>query len=200
MFTKVSEGGYRRACRKCSGSGIYVSYSTVNHEKYQRHEGVCFRCDGKGIEPRAKWFATEAELVAHYGKLEAQNEAKYQKDLAARQAASALEAAGLLEAEKRREQERQAAFDAQEYVAGEFGEIVNVGGVVLASFSVDTSYGVSRLVKIQAGNAIVKFFSSAKFAFDIEEGDEVQVYGELVSREVYQGNKETTIKKTKLAA
>jgi hypothetical protein len=200
MFTKVSEGGFRRACAKCGGTGIYVSWSSYLGEKYQRNEGVCFRCDGAGIEPRAKWFATEAELVAHYEAAEVRKEANYQRKLAERQALAAINAEAEEAARVAREMELQAARDKQKFIEGELGSIVNVSGVVLASFSIETRYGVSRLVKIQAGDAVVKFFSTANFAFDLNEGDVVSVYGELVSRELYEGNKETQLKKTKLVS
>ena len=168
--------------------------------RYEKNEGVCFRCDGSRIEPRAKWFATEAEVVAHYDALEARKEANYQRKLAERQVLMAIEAEAVEAARVAREMEIQAARDKQVFIDGELGSIVNVSGVVLASFNITTGYGTSRLVKIQAGNAVVKFFSSANFAFGLDEGDFVEVYGELVSRELYEGNKETTIKKTKLVS
>ena len=200
MLTVNSDGGFRRACAKCSGTGVYVSWSSYLGEKYQRNEGVCFRCDGSRIEPRAKWFATEAEVAAHYDALEARKEARYQKDLAARQAVMAMNAEAAEAERVARELAAQAALDKQLFIDGELGSFVNVSGVVLASFSITTRYGTSRLVKIQAGGAVVKFFSSANFAFDLSEGDFVEVSGELVSRELYEGNKETTIKKTKLVS
>jgi hypothetical protein len=200
MFSVRSDGGFRRACAKCVGTGTFTRYTfNFNGGQYNESVEVCFRCDGSRVEPRSKWFATEAEVTAHYEKLEARKDAKYQKALAERQALAAINAEAEEAARVAREMELQAARDKQKFIDGELGSIVDVSGVVLASFSIESRYGVSRLVKIQAGDAVVKFFSSANFAFDLREGDVVSVYGELVSRELYEGNKETTIKKTKLA-
>lgn len=199
MFAKVSDNGFRLSCRKCIGTGTYTTYSSYLGERYNEIVEVCFRCDGSGIEPRAKWFATQAELDAHYAKLEARKDAKYERELAERRALAAANAEREEAERVAKEAARQAVLDKQKFIDGELGSIVNVSGWVLASFSIQGAYGTSRLVKIQAGDAVVKFFSSANFAFGLNEGDYVEVYGELVSRELYEGNKETTIKKTKLA-
>jgi hypothetical protein len=206
MYFVPSNNGFRRACAKCNGTGTYTRYTfnnnatSANAGQFAKFIEVCFRCDGRRVEPRAKWFATEAELAEHYAKLEMRKEAKYQRELAERRALAAINAEAEEAARVAREMELQAARDKQKFIDGELGSIVTVSGVVLSSFNITTGYGTSRLVKIQAGNAVVKFFSSANFAFGLDEGDFVEVYGELVSRELYEGNKETTIKKTKLVS
>jgi hypothetical protein len=201
MSAKVSDGGFRHVCHKCQGSGTFTRHTfNFNGGQYQSIDEVCFRCDGSGIEPRAKWFATVEELVTHYEKLEAAKEVRYQKELAERQALAAINAEAVEAERVAREMEIQAARDKQVFIEGELGSIVNVGGVVLSSFNITGYYGESRLVKLQVGNAVVKFFSTARFAFDLREGMFVNVSGELVSRELYEGNKETQLKKTKLVS
>lgn len=195
MFIKV-RNGYAIACTKCAGTGYLAHYAYES-------EGVCFKCAGRGLALNAKVYATTADAEKHLAKLEKARLAREAKRDAQRKAEFEAEAPQRLAAEAERlrlEAEVAAQREAQEYLAGNIGEVVAFSGTVLASFSVETKFGKSVLTKVQAGNAVVKFFSTANFAYDLAEGDTVALTGELVSRDVYEGTKETLVKKTKVAA
>lgn len=183
----IANNRYFRKCEKCAGAGHIAAYAYYD-------EGICFSCAGKGYKGRG--YAS----VESFNKAEERRAAKEAAEFAKQQLEAAANIAAYQLQQEEAERAYQARLAAQEFIDGALGEVVEISGKVVASFSVETKFGVSRLVKIQAGNAAVKFFSSANFAFGLTEGDEVKVYGELVSRELYEGNKETTIKKAKLAA
>lgn len=193
-FIKV-RSGFIIACTKCAGSGY------LEHYAYES-EGMCFKCSGRGASLNAKVYATVADAENHLAKLEKARLAREAKRQAKQEAERIARMPEILAAEAERlarEAKLVAQREAQEYLQGNIGEVVSFSGVVLASFSVDTKFGSSVLTKVQAGNAIVKFFSTAKFAFDLNEGDTVSLMGEIAGRDLYQGDKETLVKKVKVA-
>jgi len=188
--------GYAIACTKCAGTGFLAHYAYES-------EGTCFQCAGRGIKNNAKVYASPADAEKHLVKLEKARIAREAKRDAQRKAEFEAQAPQRLAAEAEHQRlvaEVAAQREAQEFLPGGIGEFVAFSGTVLTSFSVETKFGKSVLTKVQSGNAIVKFFSTASFAYDLSEGDNVSLIGEIVSRDVYQGDKETLVKKTRMAA
>lgn len=194
-FVKVNSG-FLLSCTKCLGTGY------IEHYAYES-EGLCFKCAGRGFARNAKVYATIADAEKHLAKLEKARMAREAKRDAQR-------AADFIASEPQRvaaELERQRLLDqiahelaSQEYLAGNIGDFVTFTGIVTASFSVKTGFGNSILTKVQAGNAIVKFFSTANFAYDLAEGQTIVLNGQIASFDIYEGNKETLVKKTKVVA
>lgn len=113
--------------------------------------------------------------------------------------------------EKRKEREavkaeEQARFQAYldrkaslKHYPAEIGEMVTFTGQVTTSIAVDGYYGTQVLTIVETSNLeILKMFSTAKWAYEIEEGQQVTITGFVGSHDTYEGNPQTLIKKPKL--
>jgi hypothetical protein len=123
--------------------------------------------------------------------------------LAAAAAAKLLQKNQAEEAQKQAEAqakaEREAKLAAQSYLEGTVGDRVVFSGTVKVSKSFDGHYGPSVLTVVAVGASEVKFFSTAKFAWALNEGDEVTLSAEISGYEVYGDAKQTVVKRAKLA-
>jgi hypothetical protein len=188
-FVTFKNGDVVRACGKCGGSGYIAEFAYES-------EGVCFGCAGRGVKRNAKRFDSIEALKAHEAKLEKARIKREEKRDAQRKAEFEARAAEIA---------AQPVVEIVEipeptYYQAATGEIVDVSGEVRFAFSIGSKYGKQMLVQIQSGTAAVKFFTTAAFAWDLEEGQQVTVRGEISEFSQYQGQKQTIIKKVKLVA
>ena len=84
---------------------------------------------------------------------------------------------------------------------GAVGEKITLAGRVVRLVATESHYGyapsTSMLVIVEAGTAVAKMFTSAAWAFDVEEGDEVTITGTIKDHEEYQGTKQTVLTRPK---
>lgn len=191
----LSHGRVVEACAKCTGTGY------IAHFGYH-DEGVCYGCGGQGYKDSSKIHDSEGHLVEYLEKRRARREAQAAKEhaewLAAAPAREAAAQAAKAE-EEARELARQAALDEQTYLDGAVGDRVVFSGTVKVSKSFDGHFGPSVLTVVAVGASEVKFFSTAKFAWALSEGDEVTLSAEISGFEVYGSAKQTVVKRAKLA-
>ncbi len=187
------------ACVKCQGTGYIAGFA-------YHDEGVCYTCSGLGAKQNAKAFADEAAVLDWYTKSEKRRAARHAKEAAAREAAweagrEAREAdiAARAAAEEAARLEAEARLAASTYLEGEIGERVGFTGTVKLVKSIEGHYGHSLLVIVAVGTGEVKFFTTAKFAYDLEEGQEVSLTGEIAGWDTYGDVKQTSVKKAKVA-
>ena len=83
---------------------------------------------------------------------------------------------------------------------GSVGDKVSVEGVVVRLQGVETMYGWTRLVVVDAPEGTVKMFTTAKWTDDFAEGDRVVVSGTVKAHDEYQGHRQTMITRPKGAA
>lgn len=100
------------------------------------------------------------------------------------------------EADERTRQRTQAQY------AGTVGERITVTGTVTRLLPVEGNHGytpkTTMLVVIEGGATVAKMFTTAAWAWDIAQGDEITVTGTVKAHEDYQGIKQTTIVRPKL--
>lgn len=101
--------------------------------------------------------------------------------------------------ELRRQEQAKQAENTQH--VGAKGEKITVTGTVTTLTAIQSQYGytptTSMLVVVTAGSTVVKMFTSAQWAFDIQQGDEVTVAGTVKDHEEYQGVKQTVLTRPK---
>ena len=83
---------------------------------------------------------------------------------------------------------------------GSVGDKVSVEGVVVRIQGVETMYGWTRLVVVDAPEGTVKMFTTAKWTDDFNEGDRVVVSGTVKAHDEYQGHRQTMLTRPKGAA
>lgn len=83
---------------------------------------------------------------------------------------------------------------------GTVGEKVTVTGPVTFTKVIEGNYGSKMLVKVQAGTAEVVTFTTAAWAWKVEDGDEVTLTGTVTEHGDYQGAAQTTITRAKQVA
>lgn len=190
-------GKFVVACAKCQGTGH------IAHFGYH-DDGVCYGCAGQGIKSGTKAYATELELVTALDKAAKTRDARRAREHAKWEAEREANIAAY---EAQQEAERLAAEAAaaereaaSSHLVGEIGERVGFTGTVKVLKSFSGNYGPSLFVVVAlTTGGEVKFFSTANFAWDLNEGDEVSLTGEIAGFDAYQGTKQTTVKKAKIA-
>jgi hypothetical protein len=193
---RYADGSVVLACAKCQGTGH------VTHFAYH-DEGVCYTCQGRGVSSKAKRFADEAALIADL-ELKAKRREASRKSRAKKEEAQRLVNLAAWEAEQEVEKAAAAAREAklqeQAHLTGEIGERVAFSGVVKLTRSFSGNYGPSLLVVVSLeGGSEVKFFSTANFAWELNEGDQVSLTGEISGFDSYGDSKQTVVKKAKIA-
>jgi hypothetical protein len=191
------------ACGKCGGHGNIPHFGYVD-------DGICFACEGSGIHTvrgDRKSYDSIDELVAAVLKSIKRTEAS-RKSRAKKEEAARLERVAAWEAARPEREakeaaeaaEREAAYGKQTYLDGQVGDVVSFGGVVKFTKSFEGNYGPSLLVVVQQpSGSEVKFYSTAKFAWALDSGDEVNLVAEITGFGEYEGTKQTSVKKTKVA-
>lgn len=174
-------------CWKCGGSGFLRHYSHYA-------EGECFSCRGSGAE-RGKFYESPEALDAALTK-----RAKAAERKAAKEAARQAERAAQWEAERaereakaaeeRAAREAAAAAKAATYskLAAEVGERVAVSGVVTLAKTCESQFGSSRLIVVEtAAREVVKMFTTAAWAWPVEEGEEISLEAVVKAFDEFQG-------------
>jgi hypothetical protein len=82
--------------------------------------------------------------------------------------------------------------------AGAVGEKLTVSGVVATLKPVETDYGMSMLVIVEAGSTVAKMFTTAAWAWEVKQGQEVTLTGTVKAHEAYNGAKQTVMTRAKL--
>jgi hypothetical protein len=170
------EAAFGEPCWKCGGSGFLNYYSHYA-------EGECFPCRGSGAE-RAKLYESPEALDAALTKRAKAAERKAAKE-AARQAEREAKAA-----KERVEREAAAAAKAATYstLAAEVGERVSVSGVVTLAKTCESQFGSSRLIVVEtAAREVVKMFTTAAWAWPVEEGEEISLQAVVKAFDEFQG-------------
>lgn len=194
-MVKFKSGRYARYCQKCQGTG--------NVEYFRYHDdGVCYDCSGDGYWGQV--FENEESVKVYcqkkavrMAKAEAKQEAEQVKRMAEWEAGRAER-----EAEEQRVQaEREAEIAKFSYIEASVGEIVEFSGEVKASVKIDGNYGWQMLMVVENDqHQQFKFYSTAKWVWDVEVGDKVSVKAEFSGFSEYQGIKQNNVKKVKQVA
>lgn len=103
-------------------------------------------------------------------------------------------------ARRQAEAEERANKRAAAEYTGALGEKVTVTGTVTRLVPIEGDYGTSMLVVVEGGSTIAKMFTSAAWAWDVEQGDEVTLTGTVKAHEEYQGAKQTVLTRPKCTA
>lgn len=107
----------------------------------------------------------------------------------------------ILGTQLRREQQDAARIQSQ--YAGTVKEKITITGTVTRLTPVQSNYGyrstTSMLVILEDGPTIAKMFTSAGWAFDIEQGQQLTVTATVKEHEEYQGVRQTVLVRPRLA-
>ena len=176
---------YAIPCDKCSGSGIYWR-QVQSASGPVAAQDVCYRCDGSQKEPKAKWI-TKQEVDSHAvkrQKAQEKREAKREAEWAARAAKEPVEEPPAVE---------------YRYVNAAVGDKIEIAGKVTAAVTIDGYYGPSRLVVIETdGHEIVKTFTSAAWAYEVERDQDIVIAATVKDFGYYQGQPETVVNRPKV--
>ena len=181
------EAAFGEPCWKCGGSGFLNYYAHYA-------EGECFPCRGSGAE-RGKFYesleALDAALVkrAKAAERKAAKEAARQAERAAQWEAERVEREAKA-AKERVEREAAAAAKAATYstLAAEVGERVSVSGVVTLAKTCESQFGSSRLIVLETpAREVVKMFTTAAWAWPVEEGEEISLQAVVKAFDEFQG-------------
>lgn len=192
---KFESGKFAPACERCRGNGHIAALAFI-------HDGVCFKCYGRGYQE--KFFENE-EAVKEFCKKKSVRIAKKRAKEEAEQAKNRAEWEAVREAGEAEEQRVQAEREAEKakfsYIEAQVGEIVEFSGEVKAVVRIDGHYGVSLMIVVQSDqNQQFKFFSTAKWVWEVEVGEQVQVSAEVKDFSEYQGIKQNVVKNAKKIA
>jgi hypothetical protein len=180
-------GRYAIPCGKCSGSGIYWR-NVPSASGVIAVPDVCYRCQGGQKEPNAKWI-TEQEVDAH-----ANQRQKAQQKREAKRAAEW--AAKCAEPQKVVDETPAVKY---RYVNAAVGDQIQVAGKVTAAVTIDGFYGPTRLVVIESPeHEIVKTFTNAAWAYDVERDQDIVIAATVKSFGYYQGQPETVVNRPKV--
>lgn len=97
------------------------------------------------------------------------------------------------------EAEARLAAKANSQWVGEVGTKVTVAGTVVFTKVIDSQYGSSVLVVVDANGDKVTTFSTAAWAWDADKGASVTLTGTVKAHETYDGEKRTVLTRTKCA-
>lgn len=85
--------------------------------------------------------------------------------------------------------------------AGEVGEKLTITGTITRLKPIEQNYGytptTSMLVVIETGTTVAKMFTSAAWAWDVEQGDEVTITGTVKAHEEFNDTQETVLTRPK---
>lgn len=189
----LQDGTVAESCPRCSGDGGMSYYAHV-------HDGICFQCKGRRIIGAT--FASEADAEKVFARRDRTNERRRAKKAAEAEAKAAKKAAD--EAAFIAKYDIQPAVEIEETLRGEHlgaaGEAIVVTGKVIRLRDVESFYGSNRMVVIDSGGSEIVTFTTAKWAYDIDEGDEITVKGIVSDHGEYDGARTTKIKRPKRIA
>lgn len=184
----------RMKCDRCGGDGIYKWGAVINGAP--QYAGTCFKCEGRGwvID---RWIERTPEYQA---KLDAKREAKL---AAKRQEREALEAQR--QAERKAREEAEAARRAVSQFIGEIGNKLEIPCVYVGSPSFERKcfggYGTEtcyiHTFADTNGNKIVWKTASS---LELEEGQNVTIKATVSEHNEYRGEKQTVVKRLRVAA
>lgn len=93
--------------------------------------------------------------------------------------------------------EAQGKARAESLYAGTVGEKLTFTGTVATLVPVDTDYGTSMLVVVEAGATVAKMFTTAAWAWEVKQGEEVTLTAKVKDHEEYKGVKQTVLTRPK---
>lgn len=197
VLVRRVDGSLAALCGVCSQGGLRPEYAHV-------FDGQCFYCRGTGLRAFAadevaakrKVRSAQAADIRRAAKAEIEAPAIAAAEAAALAASIEIAHGAALTEQARRDAEA-AAFEAQRFL-GSVGDKITVVGTVKVNAHVESRYGSSRLVIIEAeGGVTLKTFGTSAFHYDVEVGDEVEVTATVKDHEVYRGVKQTAIVRPK---
>lgn len=85
---------------------------------------------------------------------------------------------------------------------GAKGDKVTITGTVTKAFAIESNFGyhpeTSILLIVEGGPTVLKTFTKAAWAFDVDQGDTITVTATVKNHENYQGTKQTVVNRPKL--
>lgn len=168
---------------------------------------TCVKCGTKGLvwnrSVKGKWYlgiptqhtfedgnTVTTHIRAHNCNPTEEGLALYEEQRKEREAVKAEEQARL-----QAHLDRKASL---KHFPAEVGEQITFSGVVTKSIAIDGHYGSQVLTVVETANLeTLKIFSTAKWAWETYEGDQVTLTGLVVSHDIYEGDPQTLIKKAK---
>lgn len=189
-------------CFKCGGSGVIGALGTEDQARKWAHKTATRRAKAaakKQAEKAAVQSARDAWYDEHPGVFDTLMEMSLADNRLAhdliqqeypfteKQAALVLR---MVEAYKKPKPES--------HYVGQVGDKVSVSGKIINVRNIEGFYGPSRLIVVDAGGEIVKTFSTARWVWDAEVGQEVNLSGTVKSHEEYNDTKQTLLTRTKV--
>lgn len=80
---------------------------------------------------------------------------------------------------------------------GTVDEKITLTGTITRLIDIDTTWGTSMLVIIDTGEAVAKMFTSAAWAFDVDENTTLTITGTVKAHEEYRDTKQTVLTRPK---
>lgn len=193
----------RVKCDRCGGDGMYKWGAVINGAP--QYVGVCFKCDGAGwvID---RWIERTPEYQA---KLDARREAKREAERTEREAKWQAERKAWEEENARREAERKAREEAEaakraasQYV-GKVGEKLELSCVYVGSPSFERKvyggYGTETCYVHTFDADGSKIVWKTASGLQLDEGQAVKIKAVVSDHAEYKGEKQTSVKRLKVA-
>lgn len=179
----ISQGQFARRCSKCGGTGIFWKRVNSIMTDTTAVAEDCFPCQGLGW--KGKTFPSMQKLDSYIARLERARQKREEK----RQAEAKIVTPSPVAAPEPAVEWKH--LDAQE------GDSVTITGSVSFAKSFENSWGsTTRIVSIETDEReVVKMFTSAAWAFDVDRDDRITVEGYVHSFGEYEGIPETQLKR-----
>jgi hypothetical protein len=117
--------------------------------------------------------------------------------LSALQVAALEKAAADTQARMIEQAEALAKDEHRDYLAP-IGDRITVQATIVMARTVDTQYGLSKLVVLETEDgSVIKTFGTAEWLWSAEQGDLVQITGTVKDHDTYNGFKQTVLTRTK---
>jgi len=172
-------------CKRCGEGGLFWSQTNAGKWYLGNPQYHAFE-DGKTVI---------THFSGHNCKPTPEQEAKFQAEQQAKREQAEQEQAELDAKIKAQEE-----ADAKLSYLGEQGQKVEVAGQVVKKVWIDTAYGQSCLIVVRNESHLVKMFTTAKWADEVEEKNEVVVAGEVKGFDDYDNLPNTILRRPKLVS
>lgn len=196
---------WNKLCGKCGGGKYLAGYEMIDGAR-------CWGCMASGYAPGKalttaeldrKEIADEKRAATRKAKRDAEaalHAANWKREEAARLVAEVAEAHTQALADNAR-------INASTHLDAAEGDKVEVTGTVITAHTFEAvSYAgfgtdLKRIIAVDLGEGVtVKMFTQAGWAFDVERGDTVTIKATVKAHGDWQGVKETTLVRPRLAA
>jgi len=177
----------KETCGKCGGSGYYNAPSGYSWSANGKRGTLCFDCNGAGF------YSAKVSSVRARVRREVKRHNEAMEAMAAQALARPIYLLGdvIRQAQEKFASERK--LSSTQWFGEEGGQIDVTGKVVVAMTVDGYAYGsTQRFIVLDVDGSSVVLYSSAKWAYEVDKGDEVSIFGATVKAHTIRNDQKQT--------